>query len=182
MLIASFTHRGRELVALPGGLVAYRAGHTTGIPLLYPWANRLARDRYRVGDVNVDLRALDLHTDDNGLPIHGTMLARPEWEVTRLGSGPRSARLAARFDFGAYEDLLASFPFPHELAIDVTLAFNHLQMEMPQQEYQLKETKPGIYSHAAAALVMVGRWGLTFNITPKSGPPFTALIVDQADG
>jgi hypothetical protein len=29
---------------------------------------------------------------------------------------------------------------------------------------------------------MVGRWGLTFNITPKSGPPFTALIVDQADG
>jgi copper transport protein len=65
---------------------------------------------------------------------------------------------------------------------NVTLAFNHLQMEMPQQEYQLKETKPGIYSHAAAALVMVGRWGLTFNITPKSGPPFTALIVDQADG
>ena len=64
----------------------------------------------------------------------------------------------------------------------MTLAFNHLQMEMPQQEYQLKETKPGIYSHAAAALVMVGRWGLTFNITPKSGPPFTALIVDQADG
>ena len=65
---------------------------------------------------------------------------------------------------------------------NVTLAFNHLEMEMPQQEYQLKETKPGIYSHSAAALVMVGRWGLTFNITPKSGPPFTALIVDQADG
>lgn len=65
---------------------------------------------------------------------------------------------------------------------NVTLAFNHLEMEMPQQEYQLRETKPGIYSHSAAALVMVGRWGLTFNITPKSGPPFTALIVDQANG
>ena len=54
-----------------------------------------------MGNLEVDLHGLDLHTDDNGLPIHGLMLARPEWEVTRLGAGPRSARLAARFDFGA---------------------------------------------------------------------------------
>lgn len=128
MLVASFTHRGDELVALPGGLSAYREGHTTGIPLLYPWANRLARDRYREGNLEVDLRGLDLHTDDNGLPIHGLMLARPEWEVTRLGSGPRSARLAARFDFGVHEDLMAAFPFPHELAVDVTLAASGLRV------------------------------------------------------
>jgi galactose mutarotase-like enzyme len=122
MLVASFTHRGAELVALPGGLSAYRAGHTTGIPLLYPWANRLSRHRYREGDVTVDLRHVALHTDDNGLPIHGTMLARPEWEVTRLGAGPRSARLAARFEWSEHEDLMAAFPFPHELSVDVTLA------------------------------------------------------------
>lgn len=128
MLVPSFRHRGDELVALPGGLAAYRAGHTTGIPLLYPWANRLARDRYRAGDVSVDLRGLELNTDDNGLPIHGTMLARPEWEVTRLGAGPRSARLAARFDWAAHEDLMAAFPFPHELAIDVTLAASGLRI------------------------------------------------------
>jgi galactose mutarotase-like enzyme len=128
MLVASFTHRGEELVALPGGLPGYRAGHTTGIPLLYPWANRLARDRYREGNLEVDLRGLDLHRDDNGLPIHGLMLARPEWEVTRLGAGPRSARLAARFDFGAHEDLVAAFPFPHELSVDVTLAPSGLRI------------------------------------------------------
>ncbi len=64
----------------------------------------------------------------------------------------------------------------------VTLTFNHLEMQMPQQEYQLTETQPGIYSRAAPALVMVGKWGLSFNVTPPSGPPFTALIVDQADG
>jgi copper transport protein len=64
----------------------------------------------------------------------------------------------------------------------VTLAFNHLEMQMPQQEYQLKETEPGVYSRAAPALVMVGRWGLTFQITPPNGRQFTALIVDQADG
>jgi copper transport protein len=65
---------------------------------------------------------------------------------------------------------------------NVTLALNHLEMQMPQQEYQLTETQPGVYSRSAPALVMVGRWGLSFQITPKGGEPFTALIVDQADG
>jgi copper transport protein len=65
---------------------------------------------------------------------------------------------------------------------DVTLALNHLEMQMPQQQYQLTETQPGVYSRSAPALVMVGRWGLSFQITPKNGTPFTALIVDQADG
>ena len=65
---------------------------------------------------------------------------------------------------------------------NVTLLFNHLEMQMPQQEYQLTETQPGVYSRAAPALVMVGKWGLTFQVTPRQGTPFTALIVDQADG
>jgi copper transport protein len=65
---------------------------------------------------------------------------------------------------------------------NVTLLFNHLEMEMPTQEYQLTETQPGVYSRAAPALVMVGRWGLTFQVTPAHGTPFTALIVDQANG
>ncbi len=64
----------------------------------------------------------------------------------------------------------------------VMLTFNHLEMQMPQQEYQLKEVQPGIYSRAAPALVMVGKWGLSFQITPPGAPPFTALIVDQANG
>jgi copper transport protein len=65
---------------------------------------------------------------------------------------------------------------------NVTLTFNHLEMQMPQEEYQLTETQPGVYSRAAPALIMVGRWGLTFQITPKNAPPFTALIVDHANG
>jgi copper transport protein len=65
---------------------------------------------------------------------------------------------------------------------NVTLAFNHLEMQMPQQEYQLTEVRPGVYTRAAPALVMVGKWGLTFQISPRNGPPFTALIVDEASG
>lgn len=64
----------------------------------------------------------------------------------------------------------------------VTLAFNHLEMQMPQQEYQLREVSPGVYSRSAPALVMVGKWGLSFQIAPPGTSPFTALIVDQANG
>ncbi len=52
---------------------------------------------------------------------------------------------------------------------DVTVTFEMLDMEMGNQEYQLSETAPGVYSHPAPALVMVGHWGLTFNVTPKNG-------------
>ena len=65
---------------------------------------------------------------------------------------------------------------------DVTLGFDMLDMQMANQEYQLTETAPGIYSHPAPALVMVGHWGLSFNVTPKGGVPFTAFIVDHATG
>jgi copper transport protein len=65
---------------------------------------------------------------------------------------------------------------------NVTLTFNHTEMQMPQQEYQLKETQPGVYTRAAPALVMVGNWALDFQIAPSGSPPFSALILDQANG
>jgi copper transport protein len=65
---------------------------------------------------------------------------------------------------------------------DVTLTFEMLDMQMGNQEYQLSETRPGTYSRTAPALVMAGRWGLLFSVTPKGGTPFTALIVDRPGG
>ena len=64
----------------------------------------------------------------------------------------------------------------------VTLTFNHTEMQMPQQQYQLTETAPGLYIRSAPALVMVGRWALDFQVVPPGGAPFSALILDQADG
>ena len=65
-------------------------------------------------------------------------------------------------------------------ADDVTLTFEMLDMQMGNQEYQMTETSPGVYSHRAPALVMAGRWGLLFSVSPKQGSPLTALIVDHA--
>jgi copper transport protein len=65
---------------------------------------------------------------------------------------------------------------------DVTLDFTMLDMEMGQQAYHLTETSPGTYGRAAPALVMVGHWGLGFQVTPPGKPPFTVLLVDKAAG
>jgi copper transport protein len=65
---------------------------------------------------------------------------------------------------------------------EVTTTFAMLDMEMGEQAYLFRETAPGVYSRSAPALVMVGHWGLSFDITPKGGQPFTVILVDKATG
>ena len=65
---------------------------------------------------------------------------------------------------------------------DIVLRFNMLDMEMGQQAFRLQETSPGVYGHAAPALVMVGHWGLVFNVAPPGKPPFDVQVVDHATG
>jgi copper transport protein len=65
----------------------------------------------------------------------------------------------------------------------VTSTLAMLDMEMGTQGYRLKETAPGVYSRSAPALVMVGHWGLGFNVEPPGGAtPFSVLLVDRALG
>ena len=65
---------------------------------------------------------------------------------------------------------------------NVTTTFAMLDMEMGQQAYAFKETSPGVYTHSAPALVMVGHWGITFNVEPPGGKPFSVTLVDRANG
>ena len=64
----------------------------------------------------------------------------------------------------------------------VTATVAMLDMEMPQQSYLLAESSPGIYRRATPALVMVGHWGLTFEIAPAGIAPFSVVLVDRASG
>jgi copper transport protein len=60
--------------------------------------------------------------------------------------------------------------------------FSMLDMEMGTQSYVLPETAPGVYSRSAPALVMVGHWGLSFEITPPGQQQFTVSFVDRTTG
>ena len=90
-----------------------------GIPLLYPWANRLGGWDYEACGLRVEL--------DRGSPLlHGTSTAcRSTARSPPLGLAPGLARrlLAGRaeLDFGAHPELLAVFPFPHGLELAIRL-------------------------------------------------------------
>jgi copper transport protein len=64
----------------------------------------------------------------------------------------------------------------------VVTKFDMLDMEMQEQNFAFEEVAPGTYQKAAPALVMVGHWALTFEITPPGRTPFEVLLVDRASG
>ncbi|MCX6410295.1 MAG: aldose 1-epimerase [Actinobacteria bacterium] len=124
MVCCSLRHRGEEILGQRGGLATYiERGSTFGIPLLYPWANRLSGLRYEVAghEVLLDPSVSPIRLDANGLPIHGLLAACPNWEVTDTGADGDAAVLRARLDFGAEPALMAAFPFPHLLEMAVRL-------------------------------------------------------------
>jgi aldose 1-epimerase len=121
LLGASLRHRGLEHLDLHGGPDAARGGHTTGFPLLAPWANRLGGNTYRAAGRKVDLSDAPVHRDGNGLPIHGTLVGRQGWTVGSVRTQAGSAGLVARFEAGDDAEVMASFPFPHTLTVAMTV-------------------------------------------------------------
>ena len=119
----SLRHRGDELLGQRGGLRTYiRERSTMGIPLLYPWANRLAKLRFSVAGGEVDLEdAIAVTRDPNGLPMHGLLAAAQGWRVDRHEATEGGGVLAASFNFAGHRELMAAFPFPHEVQIEANL-------------------------------------------------------------
>lgn len=128
MVGTSLADDGIEFLGQRRGLAAYvTSGKTMGIPILYPWANRLSASKYGINGAVVSLTAGTggVRTDQHGVPIHGVLGAYPGWLVTAR----TEHKLTAVLDFGGQPRLLASFPFPHVLTQDVTLEDRTLTIE-----------------------------------------------------
>ena len=120
----SLRHAGEELLDRRDGLAAYaQRGAVMGLPLLHPWANRLAGFEYALDGRTARLPAGPplVRCEEHGLPIHGLLGGSPHWRVRAAEAEGDTARLAAVLDFAAHADLLAGFPYPHTLALDVAL-------------------------------------------------------------
>jgi aldose 1-epimerase len=127
MLGASLRYRGAEMLGRVEDLEAAAAkGSTAGIPMLYPWANRLAEPSYRVSgqEVLLDLSSPILHLDEHGLPMHGVPWPFLQWFVTEA----REDLLAARLEWSANE-LLAIFPFRHRVDLVARIQPDGLTLE-----------------------------------------------------
>jgi len=130
MLCWSLRHRGAELLDPGDGVRAYaERGKTMGIPLLYPWANRLAGREYRAGNQRVDLPPAEgrYALDPNGLPIHGALPELLRWQVDSVPPDPPGDRIGARLDWSSPE-LLELFPFVHELRLEAQITDGAIEL------------------------------------------------------
>ncbi|BDY29227.1 MULTISPECIES: aldose 1-epimerase [Mycolicibacterium] len=128
MICTSLADDGVEFLGQRRGLQAYiSSGKTMGIPILYPWANRLSASKYGINGAVVTLTpgVAGVRTDEHGVPIHGVLAANPGWLVIEQTDN----KLVAVLDWGGKPRLLATFPFPHILTMSVTLADRTLTVD-----------------------------------------------------
>jgi galactose mutarotase-like enzyme len=127
MLGWSLRHEGEELLGHPVTLDRYAAtGEPTAIPILHPWANRLASPEFEVAGrrARLDMNAPNVLKDPNGLPIHGLVGGSPNWELLEV----KPTRIRARLDYAAWPELHGGFPFPHSLEITAELSDTRLEI------------------------------------------------------
>jgi aldose 1-epimerase len=133
MVCCSLRHEGAELLAQRGGVRAYaERGSTMGIPLLYPWANRLAGFSYPAeggegGEGGADGADADrlvelprdsplLKLDEHGLPIHGVIPSTLAWALLDGGGGGADDQLDAVVRWQRAE-LIEIFPYAHNVRL-----------------------------------------------------------------
>ena len=117
MVCHSLRHEAEELLTQRDGLEGYvRTGRWMGVPLLHPWANRLADWSYEALGRPVDLRPLagDVVVRDGqtGGPIHG-VLPRA-WVVAEKTATRVVAELSPAGG--------PAFPFPHRMRLEAALS------------------------------------------------------------
>ncbi|MBV8218249.1 MAG: aldose 1-epimerase [Solirubrobacterales bacterium] len=120
LVCCSLAVGGVEWLERRRGVRAYaEQGKTMGIPLLYPWANRLARFGYSAAGRQVVLSEDDarIPRDSAGLPIHGVLPGLLRWEP---GDSGRPDTVTARLEWSS-GDLLELFPFVHEVHCEATV-------------------------------------------------------------
>ena len=127
MICHSLRHGGAEWLEQRLGLDAYvEQGKTMGIPLLHPWANRLAHPGYAVAGKEVSLPRGDPRIRlDGDRPIHGVMPGFLHWELV---GAPERSSVKAKLSWTSPE-LLEVFPFTHELEVEAVVGDGQLTME-----------------------------------------------------
>jgi aldose 1-epimerase len=131
MVGCSLTHRGEELLGLRGGLEAYlERGKTFGVPVLYPWANRLGAWGYAAAGstVAIDRGSAPVRDDGKDLPIHGALPAACHWRLEETATDGDAAWLVAELDWTADAGRRQLFPFAHRVGITVRLAGDTLRL------------------------------------------------------
>ncbi len=115
---------GEDYIYSSPDFPASRSGpNLNGIPILFPFPNRIAGGRFVF-----EGREVRLPRNEGGKnAIHGLVLDRP-WEILESG-GERGAFVTGRIGTDSAPDLAEVWPFPFSLEVTYTLSGKTLSME-----------------------------------------------------
>jgi aldose 1-epimerase len=101
------------------------------IPFLAPWANRIDSEAYWANGRQYLLNPAlgNLRPDRLGQPIHGLLNFSPLWKVAAAKADDRSALVTSRLEFWRHSELMAQFPFAHNIEMTYRLAEGALEVE-----------------------------------------------------
>lgn len=172
MIGTSLMHRGEELLRFPEDIdSSARSGTSVGIPLNYPYANRLRGEGYTAlgRTVALDPASPRLITDWNGVILHGVRWALLEWTQQDASETHVVSRL--RWD---RPELLAVFPFRHEVVMRASLDADGLTVETTVHANAGEDVPVSFGFHPYIALPGVprARWRLIL-------PDMQALVLDE---
>ncbi|HEV2330364.1 MAG TPA: aldose 1-epimerase [Verrucomicrobiae bacterium] len=176
MIGISLRHRGVELLRRLENLdAAAEKGSTAGIPLLYPWANRLWKAGYQFNgrEVSLDVNSPLLHGDEKGIPIHGIKWSALHWNEISY----EPTRLVARLDWNRKE-WLSIFPFNHAVEMTVSLSPEGLTIETTVLAGELMPVSFGFHPYFGLPNTPRAQWRLKL---PKMAKFPSAEMLAQSD-
>lgn len=147
----SFLVRGKDVLWFPFSSPAELRARPAlcGVPFLAPWANRIDGDAYWVEGRKYRLNPAlgNLRRDSNQKPIHGLLNFSPAWVLAACGANGDSAYAASRLEFWRYPELMAQFPFAHEVTMTYRLADGALQVETSIENHSVERMPVAIGYH-----------------------------------
>jgi aldose 1-epimerase len=132
-IVYEITAGGRNILWCPDGSPARLRDNRTfcAVPFLAPWANRIDSEAYWANGRRYLLNPAlgNLRKDRLGQPIHGLLNLSPLWKLSSAQADGRSAFTTSRLEFWRHPDLMAQFPFAHNIAMTYRLADGVLEVE-----------------------------------------------------
>jgi aldose 1-epimerase len=123
--LVHFGERRIDLLAVPTDDATLKQGGSSfGIPILFPFPNRVKDAHYRFQDKESTLDA-----NSSGNHIHGVVLRRP-WRVEAMkASSEVGAWVRSGIRSEDHPDIQRQFPFPFDLSVTHTLKAGTLRIE-----------------------------------------------------
>jgi len=128
-----WTVAGRNYLYFPfAGVGAFaQRPRSCGIPFLGPWANRLDGFAFWANGkkylLNTGLG--NLRPDGNQKPLHGVLGVSKEWKLVEAKADATAAWSTSRLEYWRHVDMMAQFPFPHNITLTHRLRDGRMEVE-----------------------------------------------------